>query len=147
MTTFCLPSNFWAGFCACSSYSIYNYTHVPVTRAFFVWKIQMFKQMLAHKQDQWEKHKIEGVERMEELSEVFSGTKPLTRIQKNGTVLFSAGGHWVVPYITSIPLIKFVFYPTFRGIRIFFSKYHNMMCQKLCLAFNFGPQNYLIYWL
>lgn len=46
----------------------------------------MFKQMLAQKQAQWEKHKTEGVERMEELSEVFSGTKPLTRIQKNGTL-------------------------------------------------------------
>lgn len=45
----------------------------------------MFKQMLAQKQSQWEKHKTEGVERMDELSEVFSGTKPLTRIQKNGT--------------------------------------------------------------
>ena len=47
----------------------------------------MFKQMLAQKQDQWEKHKKEGVERMDELSEVFSGTKPLTRIQKNGMYL------------------------------------------------------------
>lgn len=46
----------------------------------------MFKQMLAQKQTQWEKHKTEGVERMDELSEVFSGTKPLTRIQKNGTL-------------------------------------------------------------
>ena len=46
----------------------------------------MFKQMLAQKQSQWEKHKTEGVERMDELSEVFSGTKPLTRIQKNGSV-------------------------------------------------------------
>lgn len=44
---------------------------------------EMFKQMLAQKQSQWEKHKTEGVERMDELSEVFSGTKPLTRIQKN----------------------------------------------------------------
>ncbi|XP_073257126.1 WASH complex subunit 5-like isoform X2 [Porites lutea] len=44
---------------------------------------EMFKQMLAQKQVQWEKHKTEGVERMDELSEVFSGTKPLTRIQKN----------------------------------------------------------------
>lgn len=49
----------------------------------------MFKQMLAQKQAQWEKHKTEGVERMDELSEVFSGTKPLTRIEKNGTILFS----------------------------------------------------------
>lgn len=46
----------------------------------------MFKQMLAQKQSQWEKHKTEGVERMDELSEVFSGTKPLTRIQKNGKI-------------------------------------------------------------
>ncbi|XP_020632450.1 WASH complex subunit 5-like [Orbicella faveolata] len=45
--------------------------------------VRMFKQMLAQKQSQWEKHKTEGVERMDELSEVFSGTKPLTRIQKN----------------------------------------------------------------
>lgn len=47
----------------------------------------MFKQMLAQKQSQWEKHKVEGVERMDELSEVFSGIKPLTRIQKNGTTV------------------------------------------------------------
>lgn len=51
---------------------------------------QMFKQMLAQKQSQWEKHKTEGVERMDELSEVFSGTKPLTRIQKNGKVTWTS---------------------------------------------------------
>ena len=67
------------------------YTHVSFACTFFVCNIQMFKQMLAQKQDQWEKHKVEGVERMDELSEVFSGTKPLTRIQKNGTVLPLAG--------------------------------------------------------
>ena len=44
----------------------------------------MFKKMLAEKQDNWEKYKQEGVERMTELSEVFSGTKPLTRVAKNG---------------------------------------------------------------
>lgn len=44
---------------------------------------EMFKQMLAEKQDKWEAYKKEGRERMEELSEVFSGTKPLTRVEKN----------------------------------------------------------------
>ena len=46
--------------------------------------VQMFKQMLAEKQDKWEMYKKEARERMEELSEVFSGTKPLTRVEKNG---------------------------------------------------------------
>lgn len=36
------------------------------------------------KQNKWEKYKKEGVERMMELSEVFLGTKPLTRVEKNG---------------------------------------------------------------
>jgi hypothetical protein len=36
------------------------------------------------KQSKWEKYKKEGVERMMELSEVFSGIKPLTRVEKNG---------------------------------------------------------------
>ena len=41
-------------------------------------------QLLLEKQNKWEKYKKEGVERMTELSEVFSGTKPLTRVEKNG---------------------------------------------------------------
>jgi WASH complex subunit strumpellin len=41
-------------------------------------------QLLTEKQSKWEKYKQEGVERMMELSEVFSGTKPLTRVEKNG---------------------------------------------------------------
>lgn len=44
----------------------------------------MFKQLLAKKQEKWEMLKKEGTERMEELGEVFSGTKPLTRVEKNG---------------------------------------------------------------
>lgn len=48
----------------------------------------MFKQMLAEKQDKWETYKKEARERMEELSEVFSGTKPLTRVEKNGVWYF-----------------------------------------------------------
>lgn len=46
--------------------------------------LQMFKRMLAEKQDKWETFKKEGSERMQELGEVFSGTKPLTRVEKNG---------------------------------------------------------------
>ena len=45
---------------------------------------QMFKHMLAEKEPKWEAHKKEGSERMQELGEVFSGTKPLTRVEKNG---------------------------------------------------------------
>ena len=44
----------------------------------------MFKKMLSHKQAKWEKCKSESMERMTELSEVFSGSKPLTRVEKNG---------------------------------------------------------------
>ncbi|PSN50014.1 WASH complex subunit 5 [Blattella germanica] len=43
----------------------------------------MFKHLLMEKQNKWEKYKKEGAERMMELSEVFSGTKPLSRIEKN----------------------------------------------------------------
>lgn len=44
---------------------------------------EIFKKMLKEKENNWEKYKKEGAERMAELSEVFSGTKPLTRIEKN----------------------------------------------------------------
>nr|CAD7567981.1 unnamed protein product [Timema californicum] len=44
---------------------------------------EMFKQLLSEKQSKWNMFKKEGVERMLELSEVFSGTKPLTRVVKN----------------------------------------------------------------
>ena len=40
--------------------------------------------MLKEKESKWDNYKKECVERMVELSEVFSGTKPLTRIEKNG---------------------------------------------------------------
>lgn len=46
--------------------------------------LQMFKQMLSEKQIKWESYKKEGSERMTELAEVFSGVKPLTRVEKNG---------------------------------------------------------------
>uniref|UniRef100_A0A673CVP6 WASH complex subunit 5 n=1 Tax=Sphaeramia orbicularis TaxID=375764 RepID=A0A673CVP6_9TELE len=44
---------------------------------------EMFKQMLTEKQIKWESYKKEGSERMTELAEVFSGVKPLTRVEKN----------------------------------------------------------------
>lgn len=44
---------------------------------------EMFKQMLGEKQDKWELYKKEGSERIQELSDVFSGTKPLTRVERN----------------------------------------------------------------
>ncbi|XP_035827087.1 WASH complex subunit 5 [Aplysia californica] len=44
---------------------------------------EMFKQMLSEKELKWEQYKKEGSERMQELSEVYSGTKPLTRVEKN----------------------------------------------------------------
>ncbi|XP_075681849.1 WASH complex subunit 5 isoform X1 [Rhinoderma darwinii] len=44
---------------------------------------EMFKQMLSEKQSKWENYKTEGSERMTELADVFSGVKPLTRVEKN----------------------------------------------------------------
>ena len=44
----------------------------------------MFRKMLDEKREKWENYKTEGSERMQELADVFSGTKPLTRVDKNG---------------------------------------------------------------
>nr|XP_042911970.1 WASH complex subunit 5-like [Parasteatoda tepidariorum] len=44
---------------------------------------ELFKQLLKEKQEKWMKYKAEGVERMNELGDVFSGTRPLTRVEKN----------------------------------------------------------------
>ncbi|KAG1662783.1 WASH complex subunit 5 [Nymphon striatum] len=44
---------------------------------------EMFRRMLTEKEEKWDLFKREGSERMVELSEVFSGTKPLTRVEKN----------------------------------------------------------------
>ena len=46
----------------------------------------MFKKMLSEKQKKWEMYKQESVDRMTELGEVFSGTKPLTRVTRNGNI-------------------------------------------------------------
>ena len=44
---------------------------------------EIYRKMVEDKQAQWESLKNEAKERTQELSEVFSGTKPLTRIAKN----------------------------------------------------------------
>lgn len=44
---------------------------------------KLFTDLLAKKQDKWEACRKEASERMTELADVFSGTKPLTRIEKN----------------------------------------------------------------
>ena len=49
----------------------------------------MFQKLLNEKQAKWEEYKKEGSERMTELGEVFSGTKPLTRVDKNGKEILS----------------------------------------------------------
>ena len=45
---------------------------------------QMFKKLMNEKQEKWAAYQKEGMERMVELADVFSGTKPLTRVEKNG---------------------------------------------------------------
>jgi len=44
----------------------------------------MFEQLLAEKRDRWLEYQKEAKERIQELAEVFGGSKPLTRIEKNG---------------------------------------------------------------
>ena len=52
--------------------------------------LKMFKKMLELKREKWVENQKEGTERMQELSDVFSGTKPLTRVEKNGTVVIAS---------------------------------------------------------
>lgn len=44
---------------------------------------KLFNELLAQKQAKWEALKKEGVERMMELSDVFSGERPLARVERN----------------------------------------------------------------
>lgn len=63
----------------------------------------MFKQMLSEKQIKWEIYKKEGAERMTELAEVFSGVKPLTRVEKNGELGSGFSFIWMErPLIVSV---------------------------------------------
>lgn len=69
----------------------------------------MFKQMLAEKQLKWESYKKEGSERMMELAEVFSGVKPLTRVEKNGKMLLRSHNMLeTVDIIVSVLMRSFV---------------------------------------
>ena len=43
----------------------------------------MFQSLLDVKQTKWDKHRDEGSDRMKELSEVFGGNTPLSRVEKN----------------------------------------------------------------
>lgn len=45
---------------------------------------EAFRNLLQEKQNTWTRAKHECIERLTELADVFSGTKPLTRIEKNG---------------------------------------------------------------
>lgn len=47
---------------------------------------EMFNAMLAAKEDKWTKLKAEAASRMSELSDVFGGVTPLTRVEKNDTL-------------------------------------------------------------
>ncbi len=49
---------------------------------------ETFRQLLTDKKTNWQRCKSECVERLTELADVFSGVKPLTRIEKNGCALF-----------------------------------------------------------
>ena len=60
------------------------YMYTCVLYKFCTCIYQMFQKLMDEKQQAWESHKTEGSERMTELGEVFSGTKPLTRVEKNG---------------------------------------------------------------
>ncbi|XP_052274369.1 WASH complex subunit 5-like isoform X2 [Dreissena polymorpha] len=67
-----------------SKYSPLHVFELLLNTAQFEFKLkELFKQMLADKQMKWEAYKKEGSERIQELSDVFSGTKPLTRVEKN----------------------------------------------------------------
>ncbi|KAJ8965671.1 hypothetical protein NQ314_003953 [Rhamnusium bicolor] len=52
---------------------------------------EIFKKLLSEKEEQWEELKNESYKSLIELSEVFSGTKPLTRVPKNENLQ-----HWFV---------------------------------------------------
>ncbi len=51
----------------------------------------MMKEMLNQRQSRFDQLRSEGRERLIELSDVFSGRKPLSRIEKNGTQMSPCG--------------------------------------------------------
>jgi WASH complex subunit strumpellin len=48
---------------------------------------ELYKKLLSEKKERWNDYQKEANERIKELAEVFSGTKPLSRIEKNGSYL------------------------------------------------------------
>ena len=68
-----------------SGYNASNWFDILLNTAQFEYVVkELFKKMLSEKQDKWEMNKKESVDRIDELADVFSGVKPLTRVQKNG---------------------------------------------------------------
>ena len=69
----------------------------------------MFQKLLNEKQAKWEEYKKEGSERMTELGEVFSGTKPLTRVEKNGKWKLPQCWEWgieLLMIVLSVPVSR-----------------------------------------
>ncbi|XP_046858069.1 WASH complex subunit 5-like [Xenia sp. Carnegie-2017] len=67
-----------------SGYNAGHWFDILLNTAQFEYVVkELFKKMLQEKQIKWETNKRESVERIDELADVFSGVKPLTRIQKN----------------------------------------------------------------
>lgn len=61
-----------------------QHVHVVFISGQFELKVkEMFKKLLNEREENWLKYKKEATERVAELSEVFGGNKPLTRIEKN----------------------------------------------------------------
>lgn len=69
----------------------------------------MFKQLLSEKHEKWTKFKSESTDRMAELGEVFSGTKPLTRVEKNGKLIISVNYFIGKKSIKTILQIEYIF--------------------------------------
>ena len=63
---------------------------------------EMYRNLLNDKQTKWNYYKKESYERISELAEVFSGTKPLTRIEKNSNLQ-----QWLVEMAKQIDALVF----------------------------------------
>ena len=68
----------------CTYYTLQLFDDINSNYVYIMCFQQMFTKLMDEKQEKWEAYKKEGSERMTELGEVFSGTKPLTRVEKNG---------------------------------------------------------------
>ena len=99
--------------------------------------LQMFRKMLDEKKLKWEAHQKEGSERMQELSDVFSGTKPLTRVEKNGTIYHSSSIYetkrnvclWVCLCVCPCVLIRRFGQILTLRLSFFFRKLAGLVCR------------------